>query len=183
MAQWVRLQLGRGMFGGKRLISGDMVDEMHQAHTIIRIDSAARANNPDTTCRPYGMGWFLQDYRGRIVVHHGGNVDGFTAMVAMLPEEKFGVVLLTNMNGTGLPNALMLKLFDLQLKAPAEGLERRRYKRLEQRGPGRGRRRRGPMRRVANTTPSLPLAVVHGDVHRLALWRRGDHGRRTGSCS
>ncbi len=162
MAQWVRLQLGRGMYGTQRLISARLVDEMHQAHTVIRTDSAARASNPDTHLQAYGLGWFLQDYRGKVLVHHGGNVDGFTALVAMMPEEKFGVVLLTNMNGTGLPNALMLKLFDLQLKAPAKDWSGEGYKRLEQ-ARARAQAAQGRAEaRVANTTPTLPLASYTG---------------------
>jgi hypothetical protein len=108
------------MYGTQRLISARLVDEMHQAHTVIRTTSAARASNPDTHLQAYGSAGSCRNYRGKVLVHHGGNVDGFTALVAMMPEERFGVVLLTNMNGTGLPNALMLKLFDLQLKAPAK---------------------------------------------------------------
>ena len=49
----------------------------------------------------------------------------------MMPEEKFGVVILTNMNGTGLPTALMRKIFDLQFKAPARDWSGEAYKRLE----------------------------------------------------
>jgi CubicO group peptidase (beta-lactamase class C family) len=163
MAQWVRLQLGRGSFGGKQLISARMVDEMHQAHTVIRTDSADRANNPESHLRAYGLGWFLQDYRGRLAVHHGGNVDGFTALVAMLPEERFGVVLLTNQNGSGLPNALMLRLFDHQLKAPLKDWAGEGYKRLEaQMARGREAQQKAAGERVANTKPSLPLASYAG---------------------
>ena len=163
MAQWVRLQLGRGSYGGKQLISSRLVDEMHQAHTVIRVDSAARAMNPHTHLQAYGLGWFLQDYRGRMVVHHGGNVDGFTALVAMLPEEKFGIVLLANMNGTGLPNALMLKLFDLHLKAPPRDWSGDMRKRLEaQMVRAREAQKRAEAQRVPNTKPSLPLASYAG---------------------
>jgi CubicO group peptidase (beta-lactamase class C family) len=49
MAQWVRLQLNNGTFGGKRLISSRQVEEMHSPQTIIRIDSAARASIPTRT--------------------------------------------------------------------------------------------------------------------------------------
>ena len=163
MAQWVRLQLGRGTYAGKQLISGRMVDEMHQAQTVIRTDSAARAANPESHLQAYGLGWFLQDFRGKMIVHHGGNVDGFTALVAMLPEEKFGVVMLTNMNGTGLPNALMLKLFDLQLKAAARDWAGEAFKRLETaRARARVAQARADSQRVANTRPSLPLAAYAG---------------------
>jgi len=163
MAQWVRLQLGRGAYGGKQLISPRMVDEMHQAHTVIRVDSSARANNPFTHLQAYGLGWFLQDHRGRILVHHGGNVDGFTALVGMMPEEKFGVVLLTNMNGTGLPTPIMLRIFDLQLKAPPKDWSAEGVQRLEAaRARARAAQARAEGQRVANTRPSLPLSGYAG---------------------
>ncbi|MGQ0648954.1 MAG: serine hydrolase [Gemmatimonadaceae bacterium] len=163
MAQWVRLQLGRGTYGGKQLVSARMVDEMHQAHTVIRTDSAARVNNPESHLQAYGLGWFLQDYRGRLVVHHGGNIDGFSALVAMMPEEKFGIVLLTNMNGTPLPNVLMQKIFDLQLKAPARDWADEAWKRREaQRARAAQAQQRAASQRVANTKPSLPLSAYAG---------------------
>ncbi len=163
MAQWVRLQLGGGAFGGKQLISKRMVDESHQPQTIIRVDSAARSLNPDTHFQSYGFGWFLQDYRGREVWHHGGNVDGFTALVAMLPEERTGIVILTNMNGTGLPSALMNKLWDLQLKAPARDWSGDMRARTErQLARARDAQKRADAQRVPNTKPSLPLAAYAG---------------------
>jgi hypothetical protein len=163
MAQWVRLQLGRGKFGGTQLISARMIDEMHQAHTVMRTDSAARANNPETHLQAYGLGWFLQDYRGRLVVHHGGNVDGFTALVAMMPEEKFGIVLLTNMNGTSLPTALMQRIFDLQLKvSPRDWSGEALKRRVAQRARAAQSQQRADSQRVANTKPSLPLSSYAG---------------------
>ncbi|WP_158508999.1 alpha/beta fold hydrolase [Gemmatirosa kalamazoonensis] len=163
MAQWVRFQLGDGTFGGKRLLSARMIDEMHSPQTIIRLDSAARALNPDTHLQAYGMGWFVQDYRDRLVVQHGGNVDGFTSLVAMLPEEHFGLVFLTNMNGTGLPTALMNKIFDLQLKAPARDWSGDMRARVEQQqARARTAQQRAEAQRVPNTKPSLPLSAYAG---------------------
>jgi hypothetical protein len=163
MAQWVRLQLGRGKFGDKQLISGRMIDEMHQAHMVIRTDSAARANNPESHLQAYGLGWFLQDYRGKLIVHHGGNVDGFTALVAMMPEEKFGIVLLTNMNGTPIPTVLMQRIFDLQLKAsPRDWSGEALTRRVAQRARAAQAQQRAESQRVANTKPSLPLSAYVG---------------------
>ncbi|MBV9880411.1 MAG: serine hydrolase, partial [Gemmatirosa sp.] len=163
MARWVRLQLGDGTFEGKRLLSARMLDEMHAPQTVIRLDSAAKALNPETHLQAYGMGWFVQDYRGRLVVQHGGNVDGFTALVAMMPEEHFGVVLLTNMNGTGLPTALMNRVFDLQLKAPPRDWSADMRKRTEQQlARAADAQRRAEAQRVPNTKPSLPLPAYAG---------------------
>ena len=162
MAQWVRLQLGRGAVGGTRLISARLVDEMHQAHTVIRTDSAARAANPDTHLRAYGLGWFLEDYRGRMLVHHGGNVDGFTSLVAFMPEERLGVVLLTNMNGTPLPDFVLHRILDLQLRAPLRDWSGEGFARQQQaRERARAAQARAPQR-VAGTRPTLPLAAYAG---------------------
>ncbi|MBL8984950.1 MAG: serine hydrolase [Gemmatimonadetes bacterium] len=163
MAQWVRLQLGRGRYDGKTLISGRQVDEMHQAHTVIRTDSAARAANPDTHLQAYGLGWFLEDYRGRLMVHHGGNVDGFTALVGMIPEEKFGVVVLASQNGSGLPNAVVHRLVDHQLGAPIRDWSADALKRLEaQRARARMAQQRADSGRLAGTKPSLALSAYVG---------------------
>jgi hypothetical protein len=163
MAQWVRLQLGRGNYGGKQLISARMVDEMHQAQIVIRTDSAERANVPETHLKAYGLGWFLEDFRGKLLVHHGGNVDGFTALVAMLPEERLGVVLIANQNGTGVPGLLARKIFDYQLKAPPKDWSGDAYTRY-QAAMTRAREAQAKAGddRVKDTKPSLPLAGYAG---------------------
>jgi len=158
MAQWVRLQLGKGRYQGKQLIRADLVEEMHTPHTIIRIDTAQMRLNPDTHFSSYGLGWFLQDYRGKKVVHHGGNIDGMSALVAMLPDERFGMVILTNMNGTPLPTALMYRTFDAHLKAPAKDWSAE-ISRNTQRQLARAREaaQRRLAERATGTKPSLAL--------------------------
>jgi CubicO group peptidase (beta-lactamase class C family) len=163
MAQWVRLQLGAGKYEGKQVISKRMVDEMHNAQIVIRRDGGMGAMNPSAHLMAYGLGWFLSDYEGRYVVQHGGNIDGMTALVAMLPEEKYGVVILTNMNGTNLPTALMLRLFDAQLKRPAKdwsGQMRQRADSMRTVALAAQQRQGDP--RVPNTKPSLPLSAYAG---------------------
>ncbi|MBK5294691.1 MAG: DUF3471 domain-containing protein [Acidobacteriia bacterium] len=60
----------------------------------------------------YGMGWFLTTYRGHKLVHHSGNIDGFSALVTMMPREKMGMVILTNMNGSPMPTVLSYHVYD-----------------------------------------------------------------------
>jgi len=128
LAQWVRLQLNGGTFGGRRLISAEAIEEMHDPQMIMPRGvlhdelSLFRAFWPsETHFMSYGLGWFLEDYRGRKVIHHGGSIDGMNALVAMLPEEKLGVVILSNLSRDGyvqvLP-ALMWKVFDAYLGVP-----------------------------------------------------------------
>jgi CubicO group peptidase (beta-lactamase class C family) len=127
MAQWVRLQLGKGKYGGRQLITAANLEEMHTPHTIIRQDPGFRMLFPGVNFFEYGLGWFLQDYRGKKVVHHGGNIDGMSALVTMIPEDNFGMVILTNANGSALPSVLMYKTFDLHLNAPPKDWSADRY--------------------------------------------------------
>jgi CubicO group peptidase (beta-lactamase class C family) len=60
----------------------------------------------------YGMGFFVTSYRGHKFVHHGGNIDGFSALVAFLPQDNIGLVILTNQNGSALPAAVAYNVWD-----------------------------------------------------------------------
>jgi len=114
MAQWVRLQLGRGKIGSQQLISTGNAAEMWQANTPIRLEGPmAKYMSPGGNLSSYGLGWFLQDFNGRLAVHHGGNIDGMSAMVAMLPDEQLGLVILSNKNGSPAPQAVFPYVFDL----------------------------------------------------------------------
>ncbi|MEX2283095.1 MAG: serine hydrolase [Gemmatimonadota bacterium] len=115
MAQWLRLQLGNGLHAGKTIFKPATAREMHQPNIIIRSEARTDSLLPETHLRAYGLGWFLEDYRGRKIVHHGGNIDGMSALVWMVPEEKLGLVILTNMNATSLPAALAHRITDLFL--------------------------------------------------------------------
>lgn len=118
MAEWVRLQLGEGSYGGKQLISSGAAKEMHKAHTIIDAEFPWTMVAQEAHFIAYGLGWFLHDYRGRKIVEHGGNIDGMSALVSMVPEEKFGFVILTNMNGSSLREALQYRIIDAFMNQP-----------------------------------------------------------------
>jgi CubicO group peptidase (beta-lactamase class C family) len=112
MAQWVRLHLNDGEFEDTRILSSSVVQEMQKPNTIVQRQGVAARLFPAANFQTYGMGWFLQDHRAKKLVQHGGNIDGMSAMVALMPSEKVGVVILTNMNGTSLRDALMLRIMD-----------------------------------------------------------------------
>ncbi|HYJ90802.1 MAG TPA: serine hydrolase [Pyrinomonadaceae bacterium] len=97
MAQWLRFVLNGGTVNGKRLISENSYNEWLKPQMKISPDGKFS----------YGFGWFLQDWHGLKVVQHGGNIDGFNSMVAMIPEKKLGFVLLTNVSASNLGNDAM----------------------------------------------------------------------------
>lgn len=112
MAQWVRMQLNSGKYGDKQIVSAANIKEMQNPHTIIPLEGLYNSLYSEAHFLSYGMGWFLSDYRGRKMVEHGGAIDGMRASVAMIPEEKMGVIVLGNMNGSILPQLLANRIFD-----------------------------------------------------------------------
>ena len=163
MAQWLRLQLGDGKIQGRQLISKRMVDEMHTPQTVIRAEGSWRMMNPSAHLMAYGLGWFLSDYEGRYMVQHGGNIDGMTALVAMLPEEKFGIVILSNMNGSQMPTTIMLRAFDMQLGRPAKDWSAEMRKQYEgMLKQARAAQARAESQHVSGTKPSLALSAYAG---------------------
>jgi CubicO group peptidase (beta-lactamase class C family) len=106
-------QLG-GVVPGLRLVSAERVKEMHAPQMLIPLDSLIERLRPSTHFQAYGLGWTISDYRGRKLVAHGGAIDGFRALVGLVPEEQLGVVVLTNGGepGRALTNALFLRVVD-----------------------------------------------------------------------
>lgn len=80
---------------------------------------------PELGAESYGMAWFLTTYRGRRLVWHSGSISGFTAMLALLPDEGIGVVVQGNLGSARLPNAVAWTVLDRLLgETPAPWSER-----------------------------------------------------------
>lgn len=115
LARWVRLQLGQGVFEGKRIYSADAAHEMWMPQTAMRLPISSRQSPPAAKWSAYGLGWTLRDYHGRRIVRHGGWTDGMLSTVAMLPEESLGVVVLTNSHNRNITSAIVYSVFDAYL--------------------------------------------------------------------
>ena len=158
MIKWVRFQLHEGKVNGKQLVGAGTLRETHTAQMVIPLGADARAFNPYTHLEAYGMGWFLQDYRGRELDQHGGNIDGMTAMVAVMPEEHLGMVILTNANGSPLPTIVLYRALDALLGAPPRDWNAEQLKVMAK---AKSMAAAAEQKRIAarnpNTRPSLPL--------------------------
>lgn len=163
MAEWVRLQLGEGVHRGRRLISEEAVREMHTPQTIMRMSPEQRKLFPETNFTTYGLAWFVRDYRGRKLVGHGGAIDGMRAEVMMVPEERLGVVVLTNLGGTSFPDAIVYRILDHYLDGPNKDWSQlflASFRETQERAAA--RRKEIEDARVTGTRPSLPLAGYAG---------------------
>jgi hypothetical protein len=162
MCRWLLLHLSGGELEGKRLIQAATLLQLHTPQMAI----AARPEKPQMAAGAYAMGWFADAYRGHNRLSHGGAIDGFIALVTLLPDDGVGLVVLTNAE-TGLPTVLTQHLLDRLLGLEtidwnAEALARRQQGREAERQA----EQRKTAVRVGGTRPAHALADYTGDyVH------------------
>ncbi len=115
MLKWVQFNLNNGKVGDKQLISEAAMKEMHKANMLMSEPLLMPCKEMDFFS--YGMGWFVETYRGHVMVEHGGNINGFSALVTMIPDQKLGVVTLTNFNDSFDTYATTYEIIDRVLGA------------------------------------------------------------------
>ena len=108
MSQYVLFHLNKGKLAGKALLSENNSIQMQTPQMVLQ----GAPDFKEESETSYGMGFFISQYRGHKRVEHGGNLDGFSAELAFLPNDGIGVVVLTNLDGTGLPDAIAWNVFD-----------------------------------------------------------------------
>ena len=159
LAKWLRLHLGAGEVDGRRVAAEASLAMVHMPHIVLPPsdrDERRRA-------AAYGLGWFTEVYQGVPVVHHGGNIDGFTALVLLVPSRRLGVAVLCNQEISVLPTAVAYTVVDRLLDLPRRDwpayLKAERDKML---GVA---RQAGDFsaERVAGTRPTHPLEAYAGD--------------------
>lgn len=166
LANWARLFLNNGKFEGKQILSPTAIRIMHGQQSVIPVGGLSQMLFPSTHFQGYGMGWFVRDYRGRKVVEHGGNVDGMTAQIGLLPEENLGVVILSNMNESPAPTAIMYRLFDSFLGDAGNQIDiSAEYLRLTAAGRAQMQAQEKELaaKRQSDVKPTLPLDAYAGN--------------------
>jgi CubicO group peptidase (beta-lactamase class C family) len=111
MGAWMAAQLADGRLPeGPPLFSKAQHDEMWTPQTIVApLPGTAAMTN--THFRNYGLGWFIEDYQGELRVSHTGGLIGMVSAVSLLPDQKVGIVVLTNQQSAG-RTAMMQSLLD-----------------------------------------------------------------------
>ncbi len=128
LTRWLRMMLGGGVLDGERILQAADVAAMMQPKMPV-----SQAIFPEFGYRSYGMGLFVQNYRGYEVASHGGNMPGAAVAVAMVPREKIGVVVLTNRSAARLRDGLPYEILDRLLGLPSANLVQR-YAEMERKG-------------------------------------------------
>jgi CubicO group peptidase (beta-lactamase class C family) len=116
ISKWMMFMLDSAKWNGKRFLRPETFSELMKPQAIIPANEfypTMKITKPHWTT--YGLGWFQQDYRGKMIEFHTGSLDGAVAIIGLVPDEHFGIYIFENLDHAELRHALMLKAFDLWL--------------------------------------------------------------------
>jgi len=110
LAKWLIFNMNNGSSGKAQFVSKKNMEFIHSPQNLI--------GSHKKTEQTYGQGWFIdkQKYAPYTVLYHPGGGMGMHALVAYIPEEKIGIVILTNTWGNKVPESLYRRFFDLALE-------------------------------------------------------------------
>ena len=159
MARWLSCNLNRGRSGDRKLIQAATLADIHAPQMV----SDRTSDRPDISPASYGLGWVIDTYRGHLRVHHGGGIDGFITKVTLFPNDKIGIVVFANRDGTPLPELLSRHAADRLLELDAIPWSDDAFKRevaaLEAQKKGKEAKKKA---RVEGTRPARALADYAG---------------------
>ncbi len=155
MAQWLILQLNKGIYNSDTLFTPARSREMWSANTVQDISRFSETYMPSTSFRAYGLGWGINDYKGHKIVGHSGGYDGMISYTCMVPDMNLGFVILTNKNSS-LYYPMMLTTLDAFLGGETRDWSQFMLERIKQGEAGdRKQRQEWEQNRIKNTLPSL----------------------------
>ena len=167
MAKWAIVQLNHGQIGrgGKRIFSEKQSTEMWSPQTIVPAeDEVGPLAALQTDFSAYGLGWGLRDYHGHKLVGHSGGLMGFLTRVLLVPDQKLGVIVLTNFDSSDGPmNAIAYHVIDHYLGVRGNDWIAA-WKAADDKAQhdADGIMKRAATARAENAQPALPLASYAG---------------------
>ncbi|MFT4156300.1 serine hydrolase [Parafilimonas sp.] len=166
--KWMIFMLDSAKVNGKRLLTPETYTELFKPQAMVTASEfypTAQLTKPHWTT--YGLGWFQEDYKGKMVQFHTGSLDGAVAILGMIPDENFGIYIFANMDHTEIRHALMYKAMDLFVFNDDKNDWSKDFYALY---TGLAAKRKAnddstDAKRVLNTKPSLELKNYAGNYH------------------
>lgn len=126
LAQWMIAQFGTR----PDVLSPDLLAMVHEAQvrTPDQLQGSAWRRERLRNAH-YALGWRNYDYAGHPLLFHGGAVQGYRAIMGVLPEQRIGVAIVWN-SESPVPSGLFPTLIDRALGLPErDWLELHRFRR------------------------------------------------------
>lgn len=115
MANWAIAIMDNGRLNGMQVIPQSAITLTQKPWSVLG-DGGAIFNSGHFVM--YGLGWLLQEYNGKKIVSHTGGINGFVTSLTLIPEDKVGIIVLTNTDSNNFYEALKLELMDAYLQLP-----------------------------------------------------------------
>lgn len=169
MIKYVQMHLSKGKYGEKgekKIISEATATKMQTAQMV-----TPGGDGPFTEVMSlgYGMGLGIGAYRGHKVVSHGGGIDGFTSSLTFMPNDKIGMMILTNRSGTPLPAIVSRNVYDRLLGLePIDWSKRIKDEQEKQKKAAEEQKKKSVTARREGTKPSHELKEYAGEYENPA---------------
>lgn len=168
MSRYLRMHVADGSLDGRQWFDASLLREMRQPW----ISDTSPSLYPEFGGMQYGMGLFLGSYRGNQYVYHGGNIDGFTSSISYLPQQRIGVVMLSNLGRSRLRDIVPFRIYDRllglqEIDWSARLAERKALDRAAEVEPGKSKRKLPSLHRTG-TRPGHALAEYAGQYEHPA---------------
>ena len=160
MARYAIFQLSKGKAGDRQIVSEANLSLTHTPQVPMNGDLPHKEIGP----RSYGMGWVTSSYRGHPLLWHNGGIDGFYALLCLLPDENFGVVILTNLlQDDPVPEVVAYRIYDQLLGLePVDWAKRFEERDKKEKASEEVERAKDVSERKRNTHPSHELKEYAG---------------------
>jgi len=105
MMKWLTFNMNFGEYRGKRLVSEEALVFLHQPTTVIH-------STKEGDIVAYCQGWVYEDFLSYPMYWHNGSTVGSKTMIAFIPNLDIGIIILSNLGGTNLPDNLAKDFFE-----------------------------------------------------------------------
>ena len=165
MAKWLLVQLAEGQLAdGTALITPATARQLGTLVTPIPIGTGApELRDLRPSFNGYGLGLGIRDYRGHKLLTHTGGLPGYVSKVAMIPDARLGIAILTNQESSAAFEAIADHIMDGYLGAPVTDWIAA-YQAIEKRAvaASASTTQTATAARAAASKPSLPSASYAG---------------------
>lgn len=115
MARWMIMQLDSGRLEGKQILPWSVLEKTRVPNTIV---STAKMVKFPLSYQFYCLGTGLVEYAGNQMFAHWGGASGSRSTLTLVPQDKLGILVMTNQDNSNFHEALRFQILDAYLNVP-----------------------------------------------------------------
>lgn len=160
MCAWLLLQMNKGKHGETQIISELQLAQVHTPQMVMPDPK----QYTELSYINYTLGWMVYAYKGHTVLQHSGGINGFSALTTFLPDDRIGIVALTNMEGCPVDTIVTYNAFERLLGLEqADWNERAKKQVAEMKAIAEKAKEQSLTGRIPDTHPSHNLDAYTGE--------------------